>query len=112
VVAVGFGSIETMIDRRDERMRTMLFDLPSHLYARASTRVDIRALGTTPIGGTVEIVASLLIEADGRCIETEATLIVERLGPDRPALSTVAPSLIDAHALGFGQRIEALREIA
>ncbi len=112
MVAVSLGSIDTGIDIRDERMRTMLFDLASHPFALVSTRVDLRALETTSVGGKAEVVALLLIEANGGRIETEATLIVERLGPDSAAIRTAEPIAVDALALGFGPGIEALREIA
>ena len=112
MVAIGLGSIDTGIEIRDERMRTMLFDLPSHPFALVSTRIDLQALETTPVGGKAEVGAPLLIEANGARIETEATLIVERLGPDRAAISTAAPIPVDALALGFGPGIEALRDIA
>lgn len=44
MAAEGVGSIDTGIDIRDERMRTMLFDLATHPFALVSARVDLGAL--------------------------------------------------------------------
>jgi polyisoprenoid-binding protein YceI len=112
LVAVALGSIETGIAIRDERMRTMLFDLTGHPFALVSTRVDLAGLEATAIGAIREIAVPLRIEAHGAGVATIARLTVERVGRDRVVIATAEPVLIDARRFGFGPGIEALREIA
>jgi hypothetical protein len=112
LVAISLGSIETGIDIRDERMRTMLFDLAAHPFALVSARVDLAALEATPVGAVRLIAAPVSIEANGRRVEAAVRLVIERLGADRVVIATVEPVVIDAQSIGFASGIEALRRIA
>lgn len=112
LVAVALGSVETGIEVRDERMRTMLFDLAGHPYALVTTRLDTAAIEGLAAGASQTVQAPLAIEANGTRVETVATLAVTRLDADRVAVATPSPIEIDAARFGFGPGIERLRAVA
>ncbi len=112
LVAIGLGSIETGIDIRDERMRTMLFDLAAHPYALVTARIDLAALEAAEVGAEQRVVTPVTIEANGLAIATTAALSVTRLSADRVAVRSVEPLALDAGAFGFAAGIEILRAIA
>ncbi len=112
LVAIGLGSVETGIEIRDERMRELLFDLPSHPFALVTTRVDLAALEALAVGAVREIPAPIGVEANGASVSTDTVLLVQRLGPDRVAVATAEPVAIDAREFGFGAGVEALRAVA
>ncbi len=112
LVAIGLGSVDTGIAIRDERMREMLFDLPAHPFALVTTQVNLAGFGDLPVGAVREIPAPIGIEANGASVETQAILLVQRLGPERVAVATAEPVAIDVRAFGFGAGVEALRDVA
>jgi hypothetical protein len=111
LVAIGLGSVDTGIAIRDERMREMLFDLPAHPFALVTTKVKLAWFADLPVGAVLEIPAPIGIEANGSSVETQAILLVQRLGPERVAVVTAEPVAIDVRAFGFGAGVEALREV-
>lgn len=112
LVAIGLGSIETGIDIRDERMRTMLFDPAAHPFAIATAAIDLAALEAAEVGTEQRVVTPVTIEANGIAVATTATLSVTRLAADRVAVRSVEPLSLDAGAFGFAAGIEVLRAIA
>ena len=112
LVAVGLGSIDTGIEIRDERMRTMLFDLDAHPFALVSAQIDLPALAGLETGASQALETPLVIEANGQRLEMTAALTVTRLGPDRVMVRTAAPLILHAGAFGFTAGLDSLRAIA
>lgn len=112
LLAVRLGSIETGIDIRDERMRSMLFDSAAQPFATVTGRIALEPFQAMPVGSVQEIGAPLVLEANGHRVETIAALRITRLADRTVAVRTAEPLLLDAAAFGYTEGVDALRRIA
>lgn len=109
--SIKLASVNTNIAIRDERMKTMLFDLANFPLADISgnTVNTFKA----PAAGEVKTEAvKLQLAINGKNIPLEARLRVVGLGKQGLLVSTIEPLLLDAAALGYTEGVDKLREVA
>ncbi|GAB7562755.1 YceI family protein [Methylobacillus methanolivorans] len=108
---INLASVNTNIPVRDERMKSMLFDVATFPQADISGN----AVNTfkAPAAGEAKIEAvKLQLVINGKTIPLETRLRVVGLGKQGLLVSTIEPLLLDAAALGYSEGIDKLREIA
>ena len=110
-IMVELASVNTLIDIRNERMQSMLFE--TNLFPRAMITGDVDLASFTEMSPGASITAQLEFELDihGVSNSYNAELIVTRLANGVVA-STSKPIIVTAASHGLVDGVEALREIA
>jgi len=109
-IAVALGSVDTMIEIRDERMIEHVFDATP--TARISAQIDTETLETLAPGETtiIEVDATLSFLGDDVDVFTE--MFVARMTEDRVLVSTNDMLFIATDELGIDGAIDTLQGIA
>ncbi|MFJ5445140.1 YceI family protein [Methylobacillus methanolivorans] len=108
---INLASVNTNIPVRDERMKSMLFDVAS--FPQADISGNTVNTFKAPAAGEAKIEAvKLQLVINGKTIPLETRLRVVGLGKQGLLVSTIEPLLLDAAALGYTEGIDKLREIA
>lgn len=109
--SINLASVNTDIPVRDERMKSMLFEVAK--FPQAEITGKTADTFKAPALGEVRTEAvKLQLAINGKTVELETKLRVVGLGQQGLLVSTIEPLLIDAAALGYTEGIEKLREVA
>ena len=110
-IMVELASVNTLIDIRNERMQSMLFE--TNLFPRAMITGDVDLASFTEMSPGASITAQLEFELDihGVSNSYNTELIVTRL-VNGVVASTSKPIIVTAASHGLVDGVEALREIA
>jgi polyisoprenoid-binding protein YceI len=96
---------------RDDRMRTMLFNVAANPNARFSANVDPGLVKGLAIGGAIDVDAAGQLRLAGQSRDVKAPLRVARLSTGALQVSTRSPLVVDLSGFGLKPGVEALREI-
>lgn len=108
---INLASVNTNIPVRDERMKSMLFDVAT--FPQADISGNTVNTFKAPAAGEAKIEAvKLQLVINGKTIPLETRLRLVGLGKQGLLVSTIEPLLLDAAALGYTEGIDKLREIA
>ena len=107
---VDLASVATGIDIRNERMRTMLFDVLTFPQAEITTDLDLGEFTslTEPVVKTISAKLSLV----GQSTQVQSDVLVVPVDGNTVNVTTVAPIVVDANGLEMVGGIEALRKVA
>ena len=110
-IMVELASVNTLIDIRNERMQSMLFE--TNLFPRATITGDVDLASFVEMSPGASITAQVEFELDihGVSNSYNTELIVTRLANGMVA-STSKPIIVTAASHGLVDGVEALREIA
>ena len=110
-ILVELASVNTLIDIRNERMQSMLFE--TNLFPRAMITGDVDLASFVEMSPGASITAQVEFELDihGVSNSYNTELIVTRLANGMVA-STSKPIIVTAASHGLVDGVEALREIA
>jgi len=111
-VEIGLASVATGVDVRDERMRSILFDVAAYPMATVTAKLDPAAYQGLAIGQTISVTLPAKLNLHGVEGDVEASLAVTRAGPDKVLVSTVKPIIVDADTFGLGEGVDKLRDLA
>lgn len=111
-VAIALDSVDTRVQIRDERMREVLFDTANHPLAVISGQIDANTIGDIEVGHSARLDASFELDLHGKTTTHSAKVEVTRLSPGQYLVFTRQPVLVSAAALGLGEGVEKLQEIA
>ncbi len=111
-LGINLSSIESGIAIRNERMRNFLFEVDMFSEAQVTVPVDLAALATQAIGGTVtqSIAATLNLHGVSAAIDTD--VVVTKLSDSQMMVQNVSPILIKAADYDLTGGIDQLRNIA
>ena len=107
---VDLASVATGIDIRNERMRTMLFNVLTFPQAEITTDLDLGEF-TSLTGPVVKTIAAKL-SLVGQSTQVHGDVLVVPVNDNTVNVTTVAPIVVNANGLEMVAGIEALREIA
>ena len=110
-IMVELASVNTLIDIRNERMQSMLFE--TNLFPRAMITgdVDLASFVEMPPGSSITAQVEFELDIHGVSNSYNTELIVTRLANGVVA-STSKPIIVTAASHGLVDGVEALREIA
>lgn len=111
-VNIKLSSVETKIPIRDDRMKSMLFEVDLFPQASVSTQVDISQINSMKPGESVHKELKLSLSLHGQQKVLDAHLQVIRLSNDRIMISTVDPLIVNADEFALVKGVEALRNVA
>lgn len=111
MIAIILSTVETLIPIRNERMRTLLFDVDRHPLATVRSKVDINSVTALEVGESLEQNIDLTIDLHGKQLEKTVPVKVTRSSLDGYEVSSLGPVLIHASQFDLAAGVEALREI-
>lgn len=109
---VELESVSTGVSLRDERMRTLLFDIDKFPQATVSAQLDVRPIDTLAAGAQLELSLPLTLTLHGKSQTYTAELLATRLDDHRFQVVTLAPLVLNAGDFGLVKGLDALRKIA
>jgi len=112
LVEIDLGSVETNVPVRDERMKTMLFEVATFSKAMISTALDIKALNDMSIGDTYDASMNISLSLHGVSKEIVADVRVVKLTKNRILAVLLKPVIVNAADFKLSEGIEQLRKIA
>ena len=107
---VDLASVATGIDIRNERMRTMLFNVLTFPQAEITTDLDLGEF--TSLTGPVVKTISAKLSLVGQSTQVHGDVLVVPVNDNTVNVTTVAPIVVNANGLELVAGIEALREVA
>ena len=107
---VDLASVATGIDIRNERMRTMLFNVLTFPQAEITTDLDLGEF--TSLTGPVVKTISAKLSLVGQSTQVHGDVLVVPVDDNTVNVTTVAPIVVNANGLEMVAGIEALREVA
>lgn len=111
-VNIDLGSVETNIPIRDERMKTMLFEVASFSKASISAALDPEALDKMDIGETYKDSIRFNLSLHGVAKEMATDVRVVKLAKNRILAVSVNPIIVNADQYNLLEGVEKLREVA
>jgi polyisoprenoid-binding protein YceI len=111
-LGISLGSVETMIDVRNERMQEMLFEIESFPSATVSAQVAPEIIAALVEGGTVTTDLSFTLALHGmeKTLSVPVVLIGEN--GERIQVFTASPVIVNAADFGLVPGIAALQQVA
>ncbi|MGY0194145.1 YceI family protein [Leptothrix sp. BB-4] len=108
---IDLASVRTGIDLRDERLRTMLFDVAASPSATFTARIDPATLDGLRENGSLDLDLAGYLRLAGQSQPMQAALRITRLPTGSLQVTTRAPIVVDAQAFGLQAGVEALRQV-
>lgn len=109
-IEIDLLSVDTGIEIRDERMRSILFGDATRAVYKAN--MEMRRVTDVPIGESIEIDLDGLLELNDYSKALPLKVRVTHLTSGSYQVETVAANTIDLSSFGFTPGIEQLRSIA
>lgn len=111
-VDIDLASVETNIPIRNERMKTMLFEVASFSKANISAALDSKAIDKMNIGETYKDSISFNLSLHGISKEIVTDVRVVKLANNRILAVSVNPIIVNADQYNLLEGVEKLREVA
>jgi len=109
---IDLGSVETNVPIRNDRMKTMLFEVASFSKANISAIIDTKALDKMKVGETYRDSVSFNLSLHGVSKEIVTELRVVKLAENRILAASVNPIIVNADQYKLSEGVEKLREVA
>ena len=109
---IGLASVETNIPIRNDRIKSMLFDVTNFSLATASAQLNIDEFVELPHGASLLRSIPLSINLHGVDGKMPASVKVTRTAENLWHVMSVQPLILNAGNYGLLEGIEALRSIA
>jgi polyisoprenoid-binding protein YceI len=111
-ISIDLASVDTSIEVRDERMRSMLFNTEEYSAAEVTATVDPDKIAGLAAGESVEMTVECTLSLHGNTRPLMLDLVVTRSGASQLLVVSKKPVVVNAPEFGLGEGVEALREIA
>ena len=108
-VRVVLDSVETNVGIRNERMKTMLFEVGLYPEAVITTQLDAEAIATMSAGGVANV--ALQIDLHGQTVTKDAQLNIA-VTDQGVSATTTQPILLTAAEFGLEGGVAALQAVA
>jgi polyisoprenoid-binding protein YceI len=111
VLNIDLASVDTGVEIRDERMRTMLWNVKATPQATFTAQLPAEALKSVGGTGVQNIELNGQLQMGGQTKPVVANVRVSKLANDQLLVVTRNPILINANDYGLRPGVEALREV-
>ena len=108
---VDLTSIDTGFEIRDDRVKSMLFNVGVTPQAKFTAKIESSTIRSIPANGFKDVDVAGQLTISGQTKPVAARLRVSQLGAGALQVATIAPIVINANDYGIGKGVEALREI-
>jgi polyisoprenoid-binding protein YceI len=110
-LAIDLASVDTGVEIRDDRMRTMLWNVKATPQAVFTAQLNAVALRSLSNQGTTDVDVAGELTMAGQTKPVTAKLKVNRMGSNQLLVVTRTPIIINSNDFGLKAGVEALREI-
>lgn len=111
-VDIDLGSVETHVEKRNERMKSMFFETAAFPQANVSAMLDDKALAKMSTGETYRKSMKFHLSLHGVNKEMTAEVRVVKLANDRIMAASLNPIIVNAGEYDLVKGVEKLREAA
>ncbi|MEM9208243.1 MAG: YceI family protein [Pseudomonadota bacterium] len=111
-LSIDLNTVDTAIEIRDERMRSMLFETEQFPTATLAATVDMAVVSRLGAGDTADLTTEGQLMVHGTTSSITFDISVSRLTDDRILVASRKPIIVNASQVGLLAGVEALREIA
>lgn len=111
-VDINLASVETNVPIRNERMKTLLFDVASFPKAVISAKVDARILPDLKVGEPYAFSTTMALQLHGKTHDLPVDVALIKLADGSLMALSVTPVIVNAADFGLDDGIERLRDIA
>lgn len=111
-ISIDLNSVDTAIEIRDERMRSMLFETEQYPSAALAARIDMNAINMLKPGESMVLTTEGQLMIHGTTSSITFDLSVARLTADRIMVASEKPLIVNASQVGLLAGVEKLREVA
>ena len=111
-LVIDLSSVETRVGIRNERMKTMLFEVAQFPAAVFDGSIDMSKVMALKTGEALDMPVKGKLKLHGMTQDTSAMLRMVKLRGNRIQVATKMPIILDADAYGLAAGIEKLREAA
>jgi polyisoprenoid-binding protein YceI len=108
---IDLASVDTGVGIRDDRLRTMLFNVAATPKATFTAKLDAAVLASLAANGPADLELAGTLSLAGQNRPVDAKLRVTRPTAQTLQVSTRAPIVVDAQQYGLKPGVEALREV-
>jgi polyisoprenoid-binding protein YceI len=108
---VDLASVDTGVEIRDERLRTMLFNVKATPTATFIAQIDPSTLRELSAGGARDLDLAGQLSLAGQSQPVTAKVRVARQGAHAISVTTRAPIVVNASDYGLRAGVDALREV-
>ena len=109
---INLGSVETNIPIRNERMKTMLFEIGEFAEAKISGTVDLARVSKLEVGDTYTDSIKLKLSLHGVSKDVTGDVQVTKLTHKRLLVSSVKPVIVSAEDYNLAEGVEKLLSAA
>lgn len=111
-VDIDLDSVETNIPIRNDRMKSMFFEIASFSKANISAALDAKTIDKMNIGETYKDSISFKLSLHGVSKEMATDLRVVKLAKNRILATSIKPIIVNADQYNLLEGVEKLREVA
>ena len=111
-VRIGLASVETNIPIRNERLKSMLFEIATFSLATVNTKLNMSDFISLPPGASLLALVSLNINLHGIDGKIPASVKVTRSSENVWHVVSIQPLILDASNYKLAAGIESLRAVA
>ena len=111
-VDIDLGSVETNIPIRNDRMKSMFFEIASFSKANISAALDAKTINKMNIGETYKDSISFKLSLHGVSKDMATDFRVVKLAKNRILATSIKPIIVNADQYNLLEGVEKLREVA
>jgi len=111
-VTISLDSVDTLVPVRDERMRTMLFDVAQYPRAVFTATVPVAEMQRLEVDEGVDYSLAGKLTVHGVSADLTIPVHVVRASSDAFLVASRKPAIVNAADFGLDKGIEALRAVA
>lgn len=111
-VKLDLSSVETNIPIRNDRMKSMLFEVATFPSATITAAIDTGMLKKLDEGERAQQGITISLDLHGITKEIATTVDIIKLDDDRVVVNSIQPVIVNASDFGLDKGIEALRVVA
>lgn len=111
-VSIDLDSVDTAIDIRDERMRSMLFETEKYPSATLAASIDPATIDDLAVGESTDMTVEGQLMLHGNTLSLTFDVTVARLNDSRILVTSRSPVIVNAGQVGLAAGVEKLREVA
>lgn len=111
-LTIPLASVDTGIEIRDERMKTMLFEVEQFPSLTLSAKIDKATVDALPVGQILQLELPAEISLHGKTDKVNVDATVARLADNRLLVTSRGMVMVNAGNFGLTGGVEKLREVA
>ncbi|MDO6562081.1 YceI family protein [Amphritea sp. 1_MG-2023] len=111
-INIDLSSVETNIPIRNDRMKTILFEIADFADAKITGTVNVDDVSSLAVGGTYSDSIKLTLSLHGVSQDLNSDVQVTKLTQQSVLVTTLRPILINAEDFNLADGIEKLRSVA